>query len=282
MGDGVRHRTAGQTRPSRFLGAVACRGIKALPRLPLGDFPMPLRVFPASGFPNSPASFSRTQGNPRRRSSIIGYQRAPAPPRRSATSPGNATHLMTTIPRPQPLPGGGWRRPNSGTKCLDIRPKQLFLGYFSYADPPPISHLAAHTGVESHLSYGTAPNANGWQVDWVQASVWLRRGADDHGTWIAKKEFFLAVRSSDDPRRQLQGQRMLIDLLKHEQGHFDITALLMRDQFNDVVALFNTVAGLVSANCGATMEYCLASGVPAAFESGLRAAGRSLVRRGGF
>jgi hypothetical protein len=146
---------------------------------------------------------------------------------------------MTTIPRPQPLPGGGWRRPNSGTKSLEIRPKQLFLGYFSYANPPPIPHLAAHTGVESHLSYGTAPNANGWQVDWVEASVWLRRGADDHGTWIAKKEFFLAVRSSDDPRRQLQGQRMLIDLLKHEQGHFDITALLMRDQFNDVVALIN-------------------------------------------
>ena len=84
---------------------------------------------------------------------------------------------------------------------------------------------------------GGPKKGNGWQVDWVTAEVRLQRGGDEHGTWMARKELLTALRSSDDPNRQLKGQRMLIDLLNHEQGHFDITALLSRDNFDDVVAL---------------------------------------------
>jgi hypothetical protein len=70
----------------------------------------------------------------------------------------------------------------------------------------------------------------------VQAEIDLRLGVGKEGTWMAKPELKTAL-AQPAPRFQLVGQPMLISLLRHEQGHFDITTLLVRDCFNEVAAL---------------------------------------------
>ena len=74
---------------------------------------------------------------------------------------------MTDVWRPQPVPAPVpvWVPPPSGTMSLRISPRKLILGDFAFANPPPIPHLVAHTGVEPHLSYG-----------WAQKGEWLASG----------------------------------------------------------------------------------------------------------
>jgi hypothetical protein len=104
-------------------------------------------------------------------------------------------------------------------------------------NPPPIPNLASHIGVDWSVTPEVSGSpATGWQVDWVHADVRVRRGSDWRGTWMATNELVSAL-AAPAPRFRLKGRRLLIDLLNHEQGHFDITALLVRDHYNAVLAL---------------------------------------------
>lgn len=113
--------------------------------------------------------------------------------------------------------------------------KKVDVSLYSYVPPqvePPIPSLSAHTQVEWMADWGPTSSTT---VDWVQVSVWVRRGPTVNGTWMTNAE--VLVDGNTSPHRWLMGKPRLIAMLHHEQGHYDITALLARDLFNDVKAL---------------------------------------------
>ena len=81
--------------------------------------------------------------------------------------------------------------------------------------------IAAHTEVKYPIAYGWASSGNSYSLaDNVTVAIQLDRGK----TWVATWVFNEAKQFQDD-------------LLKHEQGHYDIAALLARDMFIEVMQL---------------------------------------------
>ncbi len=90
------------------------------------------------------------------------------------------------------------------------------------AQPPPNAARAAHIETTVDLRYGWTNGNGGTRLaDSVRLTIVVLRNK----SW-AKKQL---IRSWS---RQAQA-----DLLRHEQGHFDITALMGRDLFIDLMAL---------------------------------------------
>ena len=104
------------------------------------------------------------------------------------------------------------------------------------APPPPNSQAHAHIETELSLAYGYVSGTSGVQLnDNVTVTIRLHRNR----SW-AKKQI---INSWPTQARQ--------DLLRHEQGHYDITALMGRDLFIDVMALklqsFSNLSALQTA-----------------------------------
>ena len=90
------------------------------------------------------------------------------------------------------------------------------------APPPPNSQNHAHIETDFNLAYTYASGPGGVQLnDNVTVTIRLHQNR----SW-AKKQI---INSWPSQARQ--------DLLRHEQGHYDITALMGRDLFIDVMAL---------------------------------------------
>lgn len=104
------------------------------------------------------------------------------------------------------------------------------------APPPPNSHAHAHIATDVNLAYTYASGPGGVRLnDNVTVTIRLHQ----QQSW-AKKQL---INSWPSQARQ--------DLLRHEQGHYDITALMGRDLFIDVMALklqsFSNLSALQTA-----------------------------------
>lgn len=81
--------------------------------------------------------------------------------------------------------------------------------------------IAAHTEVKTPITYGWSGGGKSFNLaDNVTVAIQL----DKSKTWVASWVFS-------------QGQQFQDDLLKHEQGHYDIAALLARDMFIEIMQL---------------------------------------------
>lgn len=81
--------------------------------------------------------------------------------------------------------------------------------------------VAAHTEVKYPITYGWSGGGKSYTLtDNVTVAIQL----DKSKTWVASWVFS-------------QGKQFQDDLLKHEQGHYDIAALLARDMFIEVMQL---------------------------------------------
>lgn len=90
------------------------------------------------------------------------------------------------------------------------------------APPPPNAAEDAHIETKANLSYGYSTGPNGAQLsDTVTVTIQLL----GQQSW-AKKQLINGW-----------SQQARNDLLRHEQGHYDITALMARDMFIDLMAL---------------------------------------------
>jgi len=91
-----------------------------------------------------------------------------------------------------------------------------------HAPPPPHAAEDAHIETKVNLSYGYSTGPNGAQLsDTVTVTIQLL----GQQSW-AKKQL---INSWSQQARN--------GLLRHEQGHYDITALMGRDMFLDLMAL---------------------------------------------
>lgn len=102
--------------------------------------------------------------------------------------------------------------------------------------PPPNANLDAHIETNANLNYGYQTGPYGARLaDTVTVTIQLLR----QQSW-AKKQ-----------RINSWPQQARADLLRHEQGHYDITALMGRDMFIELMALktrtFPNLAALTSA-----------------------------------
>lgn len=104
------------------------------------------------------------------------------------------------------------------------------------ASPPPNSHAHAHISTDFNLAYSYVSGPGGVRLnDDVTVTIRLHQNR----SW-AKKQI---INSWPAQARQ--------DLLRHEQGHYDITALMGRDLFIDLMALrqqsFSNLSALQTA-----------------------------------
>lgn len=110
--------------------------------------------------------------------------------------------------------------------------------------PPRNAAEDAHIETKAELNYGYTTGPNGARLaDNVTVTIKLLRGQ----SW-AKKQ-----RINGWP------QQAQADLLRHEQGHYDITALMGRDMFIELMALktqtFRTLQALQSAVSAIAQRY---------------------------
>ena len=90
------------------------------------------------------------------------------------------------------------------------------------AQPPYNATEDAHIETKVDLKYGYSTGSNGAQLaDTVKVTIQLLK----HKSWAKKKLINSWPQKAQD------------DLLKHEQGHYDITALMGRDLFLDLMQL---------------------------------------------
>jgi hypothetical protein len=103
-----------------------------------------------------------------------------------------------------------------------------------HMQPPPNANLDAHieTKAELHFAFSTGPNGVRL-ADSVTVTIKLL-----HNLSWAKKQ---RINSWSKQARE--------DLLRHEQGHYDITALMGRDMFLDIMPLKSqSFAGVAALN----------------------------------
>ncbi|HWA57847.1 MAG TPA: DUF922 domain-containing protein [Gemmatimonadales bacterium] len=109
---------------------------------------------------------------------------------------------------------------------LTGRDKTLTWADFGTPVPKPApgagqTAVAAHTEVKYPVTYGWTSKGKSFSLaDNVTVAIQLDKGK----TWVADWVF-------------KQSQQFQDDLLKHEQGHYDISALLARDMFIEIMQL---------------------------------------------
>jgi hypothetical protein len=114
-----------------------------------------------------------------------------------------------------------------------------------HGHPPQNATLDAHIETKVDLNYGyrREPNGTAQLTDAVTVTIQLVR----HLSWAKKQRINSWPQQAQD------------DLLRHEQGHYDITALMGRDMFLDLMELkprsFPSLGALQTAVNGIVQRY---------------------------